>query len=519
MRSSRLHILLLGAAFAAAPLSARGDVKLPPVLSSHMVLQRDCPLPIWGTAAPGETVTVKFRGQEKSTEAGKDGKWLVKFNAQTVGGPDELIVSGKNTLKLEDVLVGDVWVGSGQSNMAGSVSSYAGNDKVLAELAAETYPKIRLMGSGRGGWVEANPKNNVGFSALLLPFGIRVHQEIGVPVGLILGAVGGTPSGYWLSEPMLAADAACQEVIKKYAATYNFEAAEKKYALDLTQWEKAVEAAKKEDKKPPQRPQPPLKAGTSSGKIGNLYQAHIQPFVPFAIRGVVWDQGESGTAIQGVDQYTLMGALIRGWRLAWGLGDFPFIFIQKPSGGGIAWDPADAVTAQGEKFAPLPAAVPPAAAGLYRENHIRIMNYPNTAMAISSDLGPGIHPINKSGYGTRASRVALGMVYGKKVEYYGPVYEGHKAEGDRIRITFTHIGQGLATKFGNKLQGFAVAGADKKFVWADAVIDGDTVVVSNPQVAAPVAVRYAFAGTHPWANLFNRDGLPAIPFRTDNEEK
>jgi len=519
MRAFRLHASLLAAGFAlaVAPVPVRGDVKLPPVLSSHMVLQRDCPVPIWGTATPGEQVTVTFRGQEKTVTAGKDGKWLVKLDALKAGGPDDLTIAGMKTVKLTDVLVGEVWVGSGQSNMAGTVNGYATNDKVLAQLAAGTYPKIRLMGSGRPGWLEANPKNNINFSALLFPFGVRLHEELDVPVGLIVGAVGGTPSGYWLSEPMYTSDAACQEVVKKFASTYDFVAAEKKFALDLVTWEKQVAAAKAENKKPPQRPAPPLKAGECKGKIGYLYEAHIAPFQPFAIRGVVWDQGESGTAINGVDQYTLMGALIRGWRLAWGLGDFPFIFIQKPSGGGIAWDAADPVTAQGEKFSPLPAAVP--SNGQYRENHIRIMNYPNTAMAISSDLGPGVHPINKSGYGTRASRVALGMVYGKKVEYYGPVYESHKTEGSKIRVNFKHVGQGLASKHGDKLQGFAVAGADKKYAWADAVIDGDAVVVSSPVVAAPVNVRYAWSATHPWANLFNRDGLPAIPFRTDSDEK
>jgi sialate O-acetylesterase len=263
---------------------------------------------------------------------------------------------------------------------------------------------------------------------------------------------------------------------------------------------------------------PPVKPGDSKGKIGNLYEAHIKSFTPYGIRGVVWDQGESGTAIVAVDQYTLMGALIRGWRLAWSQGEFPFIFIQKPSGGGCAWDPADPVTKQAEPFGKLPATVPPLQAGLYRENHIRIMTYPNTGMAITSDLGSGIHPINKSGYGTRASRVALGMVYGKKVEYYGPIYQSHKVEGSRIRLTFTH-GDGLAFKHPDKLQGFAVAGPDKAFVWADAVIEGDAVVVSSPKVGEPVAVRYGWNQTHPWANLFNAAGLPAVAFRTDTWDK
>jgi sialate O-acetylesterase len=210
-----------------------------------------------------------------------------------------------------------------------------------------------------------------------------------------------------------------------------------------------------------------------------------------------------------------MGALIRGWRKEWGQGEFAFIYIQKPSGGGCAWDPADPVTNKSSKFAPLPAQVPPTQAGLYRENHVQIMKYPNTAMAIATDLGSGIHPSNKSGYGYRAARVALGMTYGKKVEYYGPVFESHKVEGDRVRIKFTHTGGGLAFKHGDKLQGFAVAGEDKQFFWADAVIESDAVVVSCPKVPKPVAVRYAWGAEHPWANLFNKDGLPALTFRTD----
>lgn len=501
------------------PVRARADVKVPPVISSHMVLQRDMPAPIWGTAKPGEKVLVTFRGQQKATLADDKGRWLVKLDPLKAGGPDELIISGTNIIKLDDVLVGEVWVGSGQSNMAGSVNGYLMEDPVLAKLAAGSYPKLRLMGSGRPGWSESNPKSNTGFSALLFAFGVRLHEELGVPVGLIVGAVGGTPSGYWLSEEMLAADVPCQETIKTYAKTYDYDAQVKKYEADVAAWEKAVIQAKKDEKKPPVKPQPPLKAGEAKGKVGNLYAAHIKPFVSYAIRGVVWDQGESGTAIQGLDQYTLMGALIRGWRLAWGQGDFVFIFIQKPSGGGCAWDYADIVTDKSDKFAKLPAAVPPLPAGVYRENHIRIMNYPSTFMAITSDLGPGIHPINKSGYGTRASRVALGAVYGNKVEYYGPVYQGHRVEGDKVRITFTHVGQGLAYKNGDKLQGFAIAGADKAFVWADAVIEGNAVVLSNPKVAQPMAVRYAWSQTHPWANLFNRDGLPAVPFRTDSWEK
>lgn len=510
--------ILVTLAFTLLPARASADVKLPPVLSSHMVLQRDTAVPVWGTAAAGEKITVKFRDQEKTATAGEDGKWSVKLDALKAGGPDALTVAGKNTVTLEDVLVGEVWVGSGQSNMAGTVGGYAKGDEVLAKLAAGSYPKIRLSKSGRQ-WQETNEKTVNNHSAILFAFGVRLQKELDVPVGLMVGAVGGTPSGYWLSESAYRSDDACKTVAKKFAATFDFEKAKADHAERLVAWEKAAEQAKKDGKNPPGKPQAPVAAGESAGKIGNLYEAHVRPMQPFAIRGVLWDQGESGTAINGVDQFTLMGALIKGWRAEWAQGDFPFIYIQKPSGGGCAWDSSNPVTSQGEKFVPLPKTVPSTADGLYRELHIRIMNHPKTFMAISSDLGPGIHPTNKSGYGMRAAQVALGAVYARKVEIYGPVYKTHKVEGDKVSVTFDHLGKGLAFRHGDKLQGFALAGADGKFQWADAVIDGDSVMVSSPSVPKPVAVRYAFASNHRWANLFNKDGLPAVPFRSDPDGK
>lgn len=488
--------------------TAIAEVKLPGAFSDHMVLQRDLPVPVWGTAGPGEKVTVKFAGQEKSATADANGKWMVKLDPLKVSSePRPLVVQSaiaNSQSTIQDVLVGEVWVGSGQSNMAGTSGGYAKNDPVLATaIAAAPYVQMRLL-KGPGRWQEATAQNINGFSALLFSFGVRLHKELNVPVGLIVGAVGGTPSGYWLSEEALKADAPCQELIRKYAATFNYDEAMKKYEKEL--------ADAKEQKK--RAPRPPAKPGeTSGGKVGHLYEAHIRPVMPFGIRGVLWDQGESGTALAGVDQYTLMGALIRGWRKEWGGGEFPFIYIQKPSGGGCAWDTDNPVTRNGEKFSPLPDKVP--ADGGYVETHIKIMQYPNTGMAISSDLGPGVHPTNKSGYGHRAADVALGMAYGRKIEYYGPVYASHKIDGNKVHIQFTHVGQGLANRHGEKLQGFAIAGEDKSFQWADAKIDGETVVVSSDKVPKPVAVRYAWSGKRPWANLFNKDGLPAVPFRTD----
>ena len=490
---------------------AHADVKLPPVLSDHMVLQREKTIPIWGTAAAGEKITVRFRDQTVNTEAGQDGKWKVELKDLKAGGPDDMTISGNNKLVLKDILVGEVWVGSGQSNMQGSVKSYAPNDPVLARLAEGTYPKIRISTNG-GGWKEANQTSLPGFSAILFAFGAALQKDLDVPVGLMVGAVGGTPSGYWLSEEAFKADAPLQEMIKEQLDLYDPVIAEKKLEADLKKWEVAAEEAKKAGKNPPNKPQL-KKPGEARGKIGNLYEKHIRPMQPYGIRGVLWDQGESGTAVEGVDQFTLMGALIRGWRKEWNQGEFPFIYVQKMSGGGCAWDPADPVTNKSEPFAELPKTLP--GDGAYRLHHIRIMQHPATYMAIASDLGSGIHPTNKSGYGSRAARVALGAVYKRGIEYYGPMYSHHSNEGDKIRVHFDHVGQGLAFKHGDKLQGFAIAGKDLKYVWADAVIDGNTVVLSHPAVKAPIKFSYAASAKHNWANLFNKDGLPAIPFTND----
>ncbi len=495
------------------PPAVRADVKLPPILSSHMVLQRDMAVPIWGMAAPGEKVAVKFRHQEKSVVADKDGKWLVKLNALKTGGPDVLTIKGTNTIVLEDVLVGEVWVGSGQSNMDGYAEIYARNDPGLTRLLdGVPYPQVRLARAA-GGWKVADKTNALVFSALLLPFGIRLHQELGVPVGLMLGAVGGTPSGAWLSEEMFKADALCQEQVKQAQAAYDPAKAKQVYAAALKKWEATALKAKAENKPAPRKPDvPPLPGHLADGKFGYLFERHIKPLAPYAVRGVLWDQGENGTEVAGVDQFAVMGALIKGWRHTWGQ-DFAFLTVQKPSGGGPAFDPTDPVTDQADQFAALPASVPDISE--YRELHLRLRHHPGTFLVTASDLGSANHPTNKSGYGYRAARVALGGVYGKPVEFYGPLYKSHTTLGNRVRVAFTHTSGGLKFKHGARLQGFAVAGADKAFHWADAAIDGDSVVLTCPMVSKPVAVRYAWAHVHPWANLFNGAGLPALPFKTD----
>jgi sialate O-acetylesterase len=514
----------------AVPL-ARAEVSLPAVFSDHMVLQREMSVPVWGKASPGERITVTFRTQTKSTVADAGGKWKVVLDALEASGPDELVVRGApegkpgeaSVVTIQDVMVGEVWIGSGQSNMAMGADKYVKGDPVLAaNVSGGPYPNLRLLKSG-GRWQQATSNSLPQFSALLFSFGLPLQKELNIPVGLIMGAVGGTPSGHWLSPEALKADAACQSLIEQYAV--NHQALQVTYDTQtLPKWEAAAAVAKEQGKPAPPRPLPPAKPGQLvKGTVGVLYAAHIQPLIPYGIRGVLWDQGESGTALPAVDQYTLMGALIRGWRKEWALpppqsagapgGDFPFIYVQKPSGGGCAWDAINSVTGKTDRLTALPAVVPND--GKRVETHIRIMRYTNTAMVISSDLGRGTHPVNKSGYGRRAADVALGMVYGRSKEYYGPVYASHQVEGDKIRVRFTHLGQGLAFKPADKPQGFALAGTNGIYRWATASVDGDTVVLTSTNVPRPVSVRYAWSESRTWANLFNQDGLPAIPFQTE----
>ncbi len=505
-------------------LEVQAAVSLPKVFASHMVLQREMRVPIWGTAAPGEKFEVLFRDQRKAVEADSQGKWRVWMEPLAAGGPDDLKVGDKT---LSDVLVGEVWVGSGQSNMAMNVTQYAADDPALAQSADASRAGLRFFG-GAGGtvWQESTPENNQKFSALLFAFGQTLQTKLGVPVGLIVCAVGGTPSGFWLSEEMYRTDQACKEMVSRLAPTYDYDGLKQKYQAEKEKWDaamvdwKRIEAEEKSaGRTPPRAPTAPRAVGrageANTGQIGSLFEALIRPVVGFGIRGVLWDQGESKTNIACVDQYALMGALIKGWRKDWGQ-DFPFLYIQKPSGGGVAWDPSDPLHRKAEKFAAQPPQLPREPDPEYsHELYCRLMDYPKTYMVTSTDLGAGTHPVMKSSYGQRAVRVALSVAYGEKAEFCGPLYASHAFDGAVARVKFSHTGKGLVARHAEQLQGFMIAGPDRKFVWAEAKVDGDAVVVSHPSVAEPAAVRYAWSAHFPWANLFNADGLPAQPFRTD----
>ncbi len=435
---------------------ARADVKLPKVLGDHMVLQRGRPVRVWGWADPGEKVTVSLGAHKAAATAGEDGAWAVTLPAMKAGGPHEMTVAGNNTLVLRDILIGEVWVCSGQSNMEWRLVASRGGYEAIRTA---DYPRIRLfhlprlfsdepVADVKTSWRVCSPKTVSWFSGVGYFFGRELHKELDVPVGLMMSAVGGTR---------------------------------------IEPWTPAVGVKSV-----------PELAGKDKPVDGKLYNGMIHPLVPMAIRGVIWYQGE-GNLDDGWIYYHRMRALINGWRTAWGQGDFPFYYVQ---------------------LAPLnwgPSARPGTALPKIWEAQTAALRVPNTGMVVTNDIGNTgrAHPRNKQDVGKRLALWALAKTYGKKdVIYSGPLYKAMKVEGSAIRITFRHAHGGLASRDGKALTWFTIAGADKRFVPAKAEIDGKSVVVSSDAVKEPVAVRF---GWHQIAepNLMNKAGLPASTFRTD----
>lgn len=518
----RLILMLLAGWVTVSPLQA--ELTVSRVFNDHMVLQRGAPIRVWGTADVGTPVGVSFAGQQVNAVTSRDGRWVATLKPLEASAQPAVLTinddAANKSIEIKDVLVGDVWVGSGQSNMAGRVGSYEKNDETLAALRKKAYPHIRLAQGTNPVWSEATPESIVGFSALLFPFGERLQRELEVPVGLIVGAVGGTPSGSWIPPQTFAGSTACQESIAEFAKTYDREAEQKKYERALAAWEKRVAEAKAAGKRARGRkPSPPAEPGgsTRGGKIGGLYERHIQPVVGFRIRGVLWDQGEARSGVLGVDQFTMMSELIRGWREEWGQGAFPFLFVQKPSGGGCAFSTDDPVTRNASGFSMQPLQTSFLGSGnLDRYMYVRLMkSNPNAWMVPCSDLGGTIHPTNKWGYGNRAAEIALSRVYDRDIQAYGPIYRQHKIDGDRIIIEFDEVGQGLVAAHNDTVQGFAIAGDDNQWTWATATIVGDTVVLHSDAVTQPIRACYAFAQQIPWANLFNKDGKHTLSFITE----
>ena len=486
MKRSFFAILLL-------PLMAPtlyAEVHLPNVLSDHAVLQRDARVRIWGWAAPGEKVEVTLGKEHESAKADATGSWETSLAAHPAGGPYEIVIAGANRITLKDILFGDVYIASGQSNMgysfAGLTDSHMPHAKEV--LAASTDPMLRVLKVPKAfsateekdqptKWAVSSPEADAEFSLLGYLFGRAISDREHVPVGVIHASYGGTPAEAWVSADGIATAKDLQPVVARWNKQLDAEIARKSGPSAGTEDNKNIFAG-------PKHPNPP------QWKASALYNAMIAPLSKYTIRGVVWYQGESSTDPDRAPYYaTTFRTLITDWRALWKQGDFPFIFVQIAS-----------------------YMAPPAMSwGTVRDAQRRTLELPNTAMVVVYDTGMphNPHAPEKQLAADRIVLAARALIYGEKVEWSGPLFESAKTEGTSMRVKFSHA-SGMMFK-GGEAKGFEVAGADGKFVLATATIETDSVVVKAASVAAPVYVRYAWANFTD-ANLYNAAGLPAAAF-------
>jgi len=540
----------------------QADVKMPGIFGDHMVLQQETALPVWGTADPGEKVTVTVGTEKADAVADANGKWLVKLEPLPNGAaPTTMTVAGKNTLTFSDVLVGDVWVCSGQSNMETPINpdeAAKANDSqlrlfhvqrtLLIEPATDVV-RAPIPGSTTGiygTWMVCTPDTVRGISRVGYVFCRELRANLNRPIGMISSSCGGSRAEAWTSLSGLEKEPPFKDYVDKYnqnaakypaamaalpAQTAAYQAAllawnhdvQPKFVathqVELKAWEEKDKAAKAAGQAEPLKPQPatpmPKPPDDPAGGFWGpttLFNGMIAPLIPYGIKGVIWYQGENNTATiaSSIEYRTLLERMITDWREKWGEGDFPFLLVQLAScdtGSKPNWP-------------------------YLRESQLKTLELPNTGMASAVDLGDfktlsDIHPPDKIDVGLRLALTARHVAYGQNLVYSGPIYDSFKVEGSSIRVNFTQIGSGLAIGRPpwidpaappwpmDKMTGFEVAGTDGNYVPADARIDGNSVVVSSPQVTQPVYVRFAWSDVV-ITNLYNKEGLPAAPFRTDN---
>jgi sialate O-acetylesterase len=483
---------------------AFAEVRPAPLFSDHVVLQAGMSVPVWGMADAGEAVSVTLNGQTRTAVAAPDGKWMVRLTDLKAGGPYEMTIAGKNRITVKDVLAGEVWLGSGQSNMAFTVSkkraSYAGLINEEQEIAAANYPKLRVfMGKTmkayepqstvEGAWEVCSPETVPGFSAVAYLFGRNLHKALDTPVGMLVLAYGASTAESWIPRETMAADPELKPMLDRFdAAVKFFRANPQAPASEAPNPPQTINAR---PGAPPRQQRDPVQ---DQHQPTVLFNGMIAPAIPYAIRGVIWYQGESIVGgDHGVTLYPhVQNTLIETWRKLWGNGDLPFYVVQLPALQNISNNPR------------------------VREGQAAALQLAHTGLAVTIDIGDpkDVHPHNKEPLGDRLTRIALANVYHRDMEYSGPVYQSMAIEGSTIRLKFTHLGGGLVAK-GGPLKWFQIAGADRKFVDADAKIDGDTIVVSRTDVTMPEAVRYAWDNYPEGCNLYNAAELPAAPFRTD----
>lgn len=493
-------------------LSLDADVRVPSIIGSHMVLQRDQANPIWGWADEGEVVTVSIANQRHTARTKADGKWKIKLDPLPVGGPHTLQILGKNSLRFEDILVGEVWLCSGQSNMQWSVN--ASNDPDLEKLAAK-FPQIRLISVPRvgtqepqddfnGSWQPCTPDTVGAFSAVGYFFGRQLHQTLDVPIGLINNAWGGSSAEAWVRRDLLEADDQYNALIERWEETersYDHAATVTQYEADLKQWQARAALAKEQGEPTPGgRPRAPRNPLTNQHRPGNLYCGVLHPIIGYGIRGTIWYQGESN-ASRAYQYRELFPLMIENWRQDWKQNEFPFYWVQLADYRDEKPEPAASDWAE-----------------LREAQTFTLDRLENTGQAVITDLGEAhdIHPKNKQDVGKRLARLALARDYGIEIVAQSPRYDSMNRDGNKIILKFNPVGGGLDTFDVRTPLGFTIAGNDQVFHHATAKIVGtDRIEVWSDKVNAPASVRYAWAD-NPVCNVQNREGLPLTPFRTDD---
>ncbi|MGA3324121.1 MAG: sialate O-acetylesterase [Terriglobia bacterium] len=496
--------VLIGAATAAA------DVRLPALISDNMVLQQGRQVAIWGTDDAGEQVTVSMGEQKESGTADPNGQWKVELGPLKKGGPFEMTVAGKNTVTIHNVLVGEVWVCSGQSNMEFAVWNhgvFGGAKNAEQEVVAANYPLLRLFivkkavagkpqSDVQGQWVVASPETVGNFSAVGYFFGRDLYRAMKFPVGLIDSSWGGTEAEAWTSDEALEADPELKVVADSWRQRIaDFPHVLEQYEQKLGEWEKSAEDAESNGKAALTFPDAPKDPRSHPWRDAGLWNGMIAPLTPYAIAGAIWYQGESNASF-GYQYRKVFSTMIQQWRNSWGEGDFPFLFVQLAS-----------FSVGGQ---------PPDTWPILRESQEKTLALPKTGMAVAIDIGEphDIHPKNKQEVGRRLALAAEGIAYGRKIEYRGPTFKSLRVDKGTLRLQFTHVAGGLVIR-GQSLVGFEIAGQDQRFFPAEAKIVGTEVVLSSSRVPQPAAARYAWEND-PKCNLYNKVGLPAPPFRTDD---
>lgn len=492
---------------------ALADVRLSKLFSDHMVLQRDKEVPIWGWADPGEEVTVKFAGQTVKATADDKGAWKVKLAPLTTcADPATLTAQGKNTVTVSDVLVGEVWICSGQSNMGMTVNGCTDAD--LETLTAKRYKSIRLLTLSTQGtqeptaepdqmWKTCDAVSVASFSAVGYFFGRQLNQALDVPIGLINNAWGGSACEAWIRRDLLEGNALYAPLMARWKKTeteFDLEKAQAEHRQRMDEWKAKAEAAKAAGKVAPPQPRAPQNQLTGQHRPANLWNGRIKPVLGLAIRGAIWYQGETNAdrAYQYREMFPLM---IKNWRDEWGQGEFPFYWVQLADFKAETAQPSDSAWAE-----------------LREAQTMTMSKLPNTGEAVIIDLGEGndIHPRQKLEVGRRLARWALAKDYGVKLSYRSPTFVGVDKQPGKIVVTLSETNGGLRAHDVAEVRGFTVAGEDKQWKPAKAkILQPDKVEISCPEVPNPVAVRYGWAD-NPICNLYSKEGLPVTPFRSDD---